>query len=691
MKRTFNKEQVLAFTDDADDESYKFDIDDGWSDQDSVGSQPESTDDDELEAADPHDGFRTLRPVDKPAIDPSYCSDTDDDEVQNTIGNVPIEWYDEFPHIGYDSSGNKIMRPAQGDDLDAFLATMDDKNAWKSVHDKLHAKDVVLSPDELRMLKQIQLHSFPETTIDPYEPLVEWFSSQQQVLPINAAPEPKSRFVPSKFEASKIMKIARAIRAGLIVPGKVKRNSTKYFDIWGSESDKKDRTEYIAAPKMKLPIHSESYNPPEEYLLTPEEEKAWNELDPEDRQPKVMPKKFPTLRQVPLYSRFIQERFERCLDLYLCPRAIKNKLDIDPESLVPKLPKPQELEPFPNRVAVTYKGHKGRVRGLSVDPTGQWFATCSDDKTVRIWEIISGRCIDQWEFESPILAVAWNPNKRLVLLAASVGTEVMLLIPQNVNKDLKQDTLDTMDKCWDADIVQGRACEWVKPNALERSKGISSFLHFKKNVTSIDWHRKGDYFTTVSPDADSTAVQIHQISTRRSQAPFRKSHGLIQKVLFHPSKPIIFVASQRHVRVYNLSKHELIKKLTPGAKWISSMSIHPNGDNLIVGTYDTRLHWFDMDLSTKPYKTLRHHKSAIREVDFHSRYPLFASCSDDGSILVSHGMVYDDLMRNPLIVPLKTIEAHQVVEHLGSLSCQFHPTEPWIFSCGADGCVKLFT
>ena len=30
-----------------------------------------------------------------------------------------------------------------------------------------------------------------------------------------------------------------------------------------------------------------------------------------------------------------------------------------------------------------------------------------------------------------------------------------------------------------------------------------------------------------------------------------------------------------------------------------------SGDNLIVGSYDRRLCWFDMDLSTKPYRTLR--------------------------------------------------------------------------------------
>lgn len=29
------------------------------------------------------------------------------------------------------------------------------------------------------------------------------------------------------------------------------------------------------------------------------------------------------------------------------------------------------------------------------------------------------------------------------------------------------------------------------------------------------------------------------------------------------------------------------------------------GDNVICGSYDCRLAWFDLDLSTKPYKMLR--------------------------------------------------------------------------------------
>lgn len=47
--------------------------------------------------------------------------------------------------------------------------------------------------------------------------------------------------------------------------------------------------------------------------------------------------------------------------------------------------------------------------------------------------------------------------------------------------------------------------------------------------------------------------------------------------------------------------------------------------------------------------------------------------------------------QNPLIVPVKVIHAHTVTkDKLGVLSCTFHPTQPWIFSAGADHSVKLF-
>lgn len=56
--------------------------------------------------------------------------------------------------------------------------------------------------------------------------------------------------------------------------------------------------------------------------------KEWNKLEetPWKRKYTFLPQKFGSLRGVPAYQRYIRERFLRCLDLYLAPRAIKMRV-----------------------------------------------------------------------------------------------------------------------------------------------------------------------------------------------------------------------------------------------------------------------------------------------------------------------------------------------------------------------------
>ena len=56
------------------------------------------------------------------------------------------------------------------------------------------------------------------------------------------------------------------------------------------------------------------------------QEEKWKEQECDERRINFIPQKYSNLRSVPAYSRFINERFERCLDLYLCPRQRKMRV-----------------------------------------------------------------------------------------------------------------------------------------------------------------------------------------------------------------------------------------------------------------------------------------------------------------------------------------------------------------------------
>lgn len=52
-------------------------------------------------------------------------------DIRNTVGNIPMEWYKDFPHIGYDLDGKKIYKPIRNkDELDDFLDKMENPDYW---------------------------------------------------------------------------------------------------------------------------------------------------------------------------------------------------------------------------------------------------------------------------------------------------------------------------------------------------------------------------------------------------------------------------------------------------------------------------------------------------------------------------------------------------------------------------------
>ncbi|KAF8420855.1 NUC169 domain-containing protein [Tirmania nivea] len=649
-----------------------------------------------------------------PEIVPNYDSDdTDAGKEENTIGNIPLSMYDLFPHIGYDINGNKIMRPAAGKALDELLESIELPKGWTGLVDKNTGKELKLSDEELRIVGQIQRGRVADELEDKdleYAPTVEWFSSKTEIMPLSSAPEPKRRFAPSKHEAKRatIMKIVRAIREGRIVPNKPKEDTqSKFYDIWADEAPARVDKMALPAPKLPPPTHAESYHPPLEYIPTSEEAERWKHQDPEERDCDYLPKNYNSLRVVPGYDRFVKERFERCLDLYLAPRVRRKKLNIDPNSLLPKLPSPRDLRPFPTTCATVYKGHKGRVRTLGVDPSGQWLATGGDDGTVRIWEILTGREI--WKVKigtgvesggEAVYVLKWRPGREGGVLAAAAGEDIYLLVPPVFDAATEIQGRELLAAGWGYAAILSEngasrkepPAKWTKPTDRQAEQGVGAIVTVGMPVKQMSWHRRGDYFVTVSPEGANKSVLIHQLSKHHSQPPFRKSKGLIQAALFHPFKPHLLVATQRYIRIYDLSAQKQIRTLLPGSRWISSFDIHPGGDNLLVGSYDRRLLWHDLDLSSKPYKTMRYHEKAIRSVAYHqgTGMPLFASASDDGTIQVFHGRVVADLMENAVIVPLKVLKGHTVTAGLGVLDVEWHGRECWMFSAGADGTARMW-
>lgn len=625
--------------------------------------------------------------------------------------------------------------------IDDFIAQCDDPNYFRTVYDKLGNK-VTLSDDDFDMIQRIMKAVYPDPNYNPYEPHIDFFSNEVSIHPVMNRPEPKAAFVPSLSEKRALTKLVALIRSGKLKPykpPKKERDPYKFNeDIWAKEGDINDRRyrAHIAAPKMALPGHAESYNPPAEYLLNSDDIKKWESQTEEERKNFYLPQRFPNLRSVPLYNNTVRERFDRLLELYMCPRQRIRKANVDPESLIPKLPRPSDLQPFPAIESIIFKGHTNIVHSISVEPQGQFIVSGSEDCTVKFWEVANGRCWRTIMFASPVRIVEWCPNAKISLVAITTDKHIYLINSQlgdsGINEDTdnlfamnsKKDSDDDEAESSSDDDDQSDDSEGGKTNGKETKKngknknqqpltwtkidptvdkhqkqmykdGVRLQIEAPATVDQFTWHPKGVVFAVVMPSARTRSVIIGHLTGCLSKYLYNKGKYMYQRVAFHPtsSKLRIFAADDRVVVIYDIAKKEttLVKKLSSGLKSTSCLAIHPGGDNLLLGSYDPRIVWFDTDLSTKPYKTIRYHKGAIRNVCFHQKYPLFASASDDAHVIVSHGMVYDDLTETALIVPLKELHGHEHHDTLAVTDCQFHHTLPWIFSSGADKTIRLYT
>ena len=100
-----------------------------------------------------------------------HSDDSSDEEIRVRIGNVPVDWYDDLPFLGYDVKGNAVPKLPTEDALEKHLRKTEDPEYWKTITDELNAKKVKLTPEMLSMIQKIRKRQTATQLIDPYSEL----------------------------------------------------------------------------------------------------------------------------------------------------------------------------------------------------------------------------------------------------------------------------------------------------------------------------------------------------------------------------------------------------------------------------------------------------------------------------------------------------------------------------------------
>lgn len=572
-------------------------------------------------------------------------------DALNSVGDVPLAWYRGERHLGYNNSGSRLFKDDGIDSLEMLLQGIDDRSSWRTLFDKRSGHRLQLSVEEVKMIKRLGCALLPATL----DHTISHKSADVATANTFTLTEPKRRFVQSKHEAKRVLSMVRHLRRfsrdsiSRIPSEEVKQ----LVDIWSEEllRDKTDRT-VIRAARAKRAGHELSYNTPSEYASVAEY---------------VGSSESTSLRCLRANANFVKDCFNRCLDLYLCPRVQKEVLQVDPSSILPEVPELSSLKPFPNFLSVSYNGHSRNVSSVAISPGGDLICSGAGDGFVRVWELATGRCVRVVDLGEPVVCVSWRPGLHSELAICS-GKHLTILSVFGSASSVERQGNDV-----------GEAVSWFA------NEFGSLSLSFISQVVSVTWHNKGDYFASIEKHG---RLCVHQLSSRTSQAVFSSPHQNVTYCLFHPHKPVMFITTQHHVKVFDVREHRLLQKLKTGNHSISGFSIDGTGEIVAVCTSDSRVYLFDVSVSS-PIKVIQLQSGSGLTARFHQKLPLFSVSMTNGSVQIFHLKFGCDLLQSLVFVPLKLLR----VPGAGTTSvssCSFHPVQPWIV-CARGAVSFLYT
>ncbi|CAA9990549.1 BOP1-like WD40 protein [Plasmodium knowlesi strain H] len=274
--------------------------------------------------------------------------ESDDEYNLSRLGNFDMKHYEDLDILGYDIWGNKIQKTDENA-IDDFIESKTDKNAWRKIKDKKNNRIVELTNQDLEIIRSIRQNKVAKYLNE--ENYVYENEKEEYKLGVK---EPSNRkYKQSAEEKRKIEQIIMHLMDKEKNPEKYKKEDDEYkllYDLWRNKIyDDFNNFNEMNLPNI-LPGHKYSYNPPPELMYNSAERRKILKQNNDA----FIPQNFEKIRNIEFYKKTYFELYQRCLDLYLCSRSLKNVLHIKKEDLLPKLPSTQSLKPYPQYPFVKY-------------------------------------------------------------------------------------------------------------------------------------------------------------------------------------------------------------------------------------------------------------------------------------------------------------------------------------------------
>jgi len=306
----------------------------------------------------------------------------------------------------------------------------------------------------------------------------------------------------------------------------------------------------------------------------------------------------------------------------------------------------------------TLKGHSELVRSVAISPSGQILASSSNDQTIKLWNLPTGKLLYTLAgHSSMVTSVAFSPDGKTLASASNLAVG------------------DGNIKLWD-----------VETGTLQQTldKGLLNL-----RVSCVTFSPDGN--TLASGNIDAT-IKLWQLNSGKLQNTL-KGHGWdVNSVAFSRNGKILVSGGlDGAIKIWNWRTGELLHTLnrpspsdiigslvswfdsSVGVIW--SVAISPDGQIIASGGSEQPIMLWNSDRG-KLVRTLTEHSGKVYSVTFSPNGKLLASGGDDNTLRIWN---------------YQTGELLQTLEHLSPVYCvTFSPDGQTLVSGSVDSTIKVW-
>ncbi len=285
----------------------------------------------------------------------------------------------------------------------------------------------------------------------------------------------------------------------------------------------------------------------------------------------------------------------------------------------------------------TLTGHFGEVNSLAFSPQGNTFASGSDDKTIKIWDLNTEKEIRTlYGHKDFVYSVAISPDGHT--------------------------------------LVSGSKDNTIKVWNLSMGKEIRSLIGHSSYINSVTISPDGQ--TLVSGSYDKT-IKVWNLNTGKEIRTLVGHKGEVLSVAISPSREKIASASaDKTIKVWNLNTGKEIRTLKAHSSDVNALAISPNGQLLVSASDDKTLKVWNLNTG-KEIRTLTGHSADVNAVAFSPDGEKIATGSDDKTIKIWNLHTGEEL---------DTLKGHSGEVY----AVAFSPDGKTLLSASADKTIKIW-